>query len=149
MPSSTGEASCLFSLDWNCRVGEVILCRPRTEVGEKMGAVYPEGDSCMKLGWWLHPIWLLKHLGYDSWNFWLGWQIHHFDPLSIAAETGEMIATWLARSTFSRPAKIVAALSRTEGTAFSSALFPLNEGCVMWIWRVMVSDWGYERLDNS
>ena len=69
--------------------------------------------------------------------------------LSIAGDAGEMIETWSSRLMFSRPAKIAAVLSRTEGTTFFSCSVPFEWGMRWgfggWLW-VTGDDWGVRAL---
>jgi hypothetical protein len=58
-----------------------------------------------------------------------------FRPLSKTGDAGETTATWSPTSMSSIPAKIAAALSRTEGTEFSSCSVPFERGirCGLWV----------------
>ena len=109
------------------KVGEVILCRPRTE----MGAAWGTGGRFNNIsardcpG---TPILTPKGLGLRLLKLSMGLANPLLRPLSKVGEAGETTATWSPRSTSSKPAKIEAALSRTEGTEFSSCSVPLERG---------------------
>lgn len=109
-------------------VGDVILCRPRTQDGEEMGAAWGTVGRFNKISARDWPILTPKGLGLRLRKLPIGLANPLLRSLSKVDETGETTATWSPMSTSSIPAKIVAALSRTEGTEFSSCSVPFERG---------------------
>ena len=109
------------------RVGEVILCRPRTEIGAAWGTGGRFNSISARDCPGTHIL-TPKGLGLRLLKLPIGLVNPLLWPLSKVGEAGETTATWSPTSTSSKPAKIDAALSRTEGTEFSSCSVPFERG---------------------